>query len=67
MAKLYDITIKFRNGEYYPMTFKSAKLFKEDTGVGLLTVVDPKTTIEHSFPFTAISSYSKMYVSDSYD
>lgn len=66
MARLYDITIKFCNGES-PMTFKSVKLYREDAGVGLLTVVDPKTTIEHSFPFTAISSYSKMYVSDSYD
>ena len=66
MAKLYDVKIKFCNGES-PMAFKNAKLFKEDTGVGLLTVVDPKTTIEHSFPFTAISSSSKMYVSDSYD
>ena len=66
MAKLYDITIKFCNGES-PMAFKNAKLFKEDTGVGLLTVVDPKTAMEYSFPFTAISSYSKMYVSDSYD
>ena len=66
MAKLYDITIKFREGDY-PMTFKNVKLFKEDTGVGLLTVVNPKTTVEHSFPLTAISFYSKMYVSDSYD
>ena len=66
MAKLYDITIKFRNGEP-PMTFKNAKLFKEDTGVGLITIVDPKTTMEYSIPLTAISSYSKMYVGDSYE
>lgn len=66
MAKLYDITIKFRNGEP-SVTFKNAKVFKEDTGVGLITIVDPKTTIEYTIPLTAISSYHKMYVCDSYD